>query len=308
MPAVRAGWNNDRQSTGALETTLNGGAVDRTLDPTVRPTTAGTRLLLLLASILVFLVGVQLYVLTGQTEKYFAWTVRSPLTAAFLGGAYWASFAMEFFASRRRVWANARIAIPAVLVFTALTLVVTLVHLDQFHLHAPEFVTRFVTWTWLFVYAVVPPIMVVLLIRQVRVAGRDPDRIEPLAPWFRTMLIVHAAVLLPMGIALLVVPEIAADWWPWTLTPLTGRAIGAWLVGLGIAAAQAAWENDPVRIGVAAASYLVFGVLELIAIARFPDALFWDSVAAWMYLAFLLSTLVGGAFGWRRAWQLRSHP
>jgi hypothetical protein len=34
------------------------------------------------------------------------------------------------------------------------------------------------------------------------------------------------------------------------LTPLTGRAVGAWLIGLGIAVAQGVWDGDVVRLGV----------------------------------------------------------
>jgi hypothetical protein len=41
--------------------------------------------LLLAAGALVFLAGFQLFILTEQTDLYFAWTIQPPLTAAFLG-------------------------------------------------------------------------------------------------------------------------------------------------------------------------------------------------------------------------------
>jgi hypothetical protein len=44
--------------------------------------------MLLAASILVSLAGVQLFILTENTDRYFAWTIDPPLTAAALGGAY----------------------------------------------------------------------------------------------------------------------------------------------------------------------------------------------------------------------------
>ncbi|MGS0686457.1 hypothetical protein ACVBEQ_15120 [Nakamurella sp. GG22] len=268
-----------------------------------RGTTSGTRTILLIASVLVFMVGVQLFVLTESTDRLFAWTINSPLTAAFLGAAYWASCVMEFTASRRRRWADARIAIPAVLVFTAVTLVITLVHIDLFHLNEPSLVTRFLTWSWLFVYAVVPLVMLVLLVRQVRAPGADPVRRWTLPAWFRALLGIHAAILIPMGIALLALPTVAAEWWPWALTPLTGRAIGAWLVGLGIAAAQVVGENDWLRIRPATMSYTAFAVLEFAALARYPDEVAWATPEAWVYLLFLASSLGIGAYGWWRAAQ-----
>src|SRR5262245_48284696 len=103
---------------------------------TAQPLAAGMRTMLYAASVLVFSVGIALYLLTEQTDKYFAWTIQSALTAAFLGGAYWSACALEILAARRRLWADARVAVPAVIVFTALTLVVTLLHLDKFHFGA----------------------------------------------------------------------------------------------------------------------------------------------------------------------------
>lgn len=264
-------------------------------------TTAGTRRILAVASVLVFLVGIQLFVLTEATDRFFAWTIGSPLTAAFLGAAYWASFAMELAASRQRAWSHARIAVPAVLVFTAATFVVTLIHLEQFHLDDPRVLTRFLTWGWLVVYAVVPPLMLLILVRQVRAAAPDRPRRRPTPAWFRVLLSVHAVVMVPLGVALLVDPAGVASIWPWPLTPLTGRAVGAWSLGLGIAAAHAVWENDWSRIGAATASYLVFGVLELVAIARYPSELAWDTAGAWIYVGFLLSAALAGGYGWWHA-------
>lgn len=269
--------------------------------PSARLTTVGMRRMLLAASILVFIVGIQLFVLTEQTDRFFAWTIKPPLTAAFLGAAYWASCAMELLAARRRVWAHARIAVPAVLIFTTLTLVVTLVHLDRFHLGAADPITLGATWAWLVVYAVVPPLMGLLLLLQLRVPGADPPRQSALSAWVRLALVVHALIMIPLGLALLLAPQATAPIWPWALTPLTARAIGAWSLALGIAAAHAAWENDWARVQVATMSYTVFALFELIALARYPGDVAWDRPQAWVFLLFLVSVLVVGVYGWWRS-------
>jgi hypothetical protein len=255
--------------------------------------------MLLIASALVFVAGFQLFVLSEWTDRFFAWTINPPLTAAFFGAAYWASFAMEFLASRRRVWAYARIAVPAVLIFTGLTLVVTLLHLGQFHLNDPNPITLGATWAWLIVYAIVPPVMAVLLFRQLQVPGVDPPRQSPLPTWVRAILLVHAVIMIPLGLALLIVPQATFGIWPWGLTELTGRAIGAWSLALGVAAAHATWENDWARVHVATMSYTVFGVFELIALARYTGQVDWSKPQSWIYVLFLLSVLVVGIYGWR---------
>jgi hypothetical protein len=213
--------------------------------------------------------GVQLFVLSEHTDRYFAWTIDVPLTAAFLGAGYWASVALEWLAAREASWARARIAVPAVFVSTTLTLVATLVHLDLLHLGGENsLMTRTVTWAWLAIYIFVPLAMLVLIARQLRPPGEDLSRGLPLSYWMRTVLSVQAAVFLGLGVALFIDPERSASLWPWALTPLTSRAVAAWLLGIAVAAGQTVWENDAHRVRVAFISYVALGVLQLVALVR----------------------------------------
>jgi hypothetical protein len=264
-----------------------------------QPLTRGMRWMLFAASALVFAVGVPLFLLTTRTDTFFAWTIQSPLTAAFLGAAYWASFVLELMAAREKHWAYARCAVPAVVVFTALTLVVTLIHIDKFHFNAPSLLTRAGTWVWLAVYASVPAIMSILTIVQLRAPGATPPRQHPLPQWMRTILIVNATLLILSGLALLIAPTSVMSLWPWTLTALTGRAIGAWLIGLGIAAGHAAWENDLLRVQPVIASAAVFSILQIIALLRYPGEPDWGHPAMWLYLLLLAAFLLVGVGGWR---------
>ena len=105
--------------------------------------------------------------------------------------------------------------------------------------------------------------------------------------------------MLAFGVALLLAPLSVETVWPWTLSALTGRAIGAWLVGIGFAAVHATRENDFTRIKPLEGGYTAFAALQLVAIARYSkDIKDWSSPAAWVYLAFLLSILFVGLFRW----------
>ena len=265
-----------------------------------RPLTAGLRRLLAVASGLVFLAGVPLFVGTEQTDRYFAWTVKPALTAAFLGASYWSSFFLEFLVSRERVWARGRVAVPGVLVFTTLTLIGTMVHRDRFHFNSPLVIARAVTWFWLAIYAIVPPAMFVLFARQLVIPGSDPPRREPLPRWIRWIVGAEAAVMLPIGAVLFLAPQWAGRVWPWMLTPLTGRAVGAWLVGLGLVTARVIWEADFGRVRPVMITATIFGVLQFVALMRYPGDMQWRSPAALAYLLLLLSFLAVGTTGWRR--------
>jgi hypothetical protein len=273
----------------------------------MRPLTAGMSRMLYTAGGLVFAVGITLYLLTEQTDRFFAWTIQSALTAAFLGASYWSACVLEVMSARQRWWSHARIAVPAVISFTALTLVVTLLHIERFHFGVPDLFTRAGTWFWLAVYAFVPIIMSILLVFQLRQPGGDPPRESPMPLWMRATQTGIAVLFLPLGIALLLAPTVAAPVWPWALTPLTARAIGAWLIGLGIAAGHAAYEADLLRARPMLVSSVVFGVLQFVALARYPGELAWGSPNGWIYLLVLVVLLLVGLYGWVAGRQVGGH-
>jgi hypothetical protein len=251
------------------------------------PVAAPVRTLLLAAALLVFLAGVQLFVFPLRTADYFAWTVDSPMTAVFLGASYWSAVGLELTAARAKGWAGARIAVPAVLVFTTITLLVTLGHLDRFHLDAElSLRTRAITWAWIAVYSVVPLLLVVASVSQRRLSTDVPPP-SGLPVAVRMALTVLAALLLALGAALLVDPAWADGAWPWGLTPLTARAIGAWLVGLGTAAAHARLLDDRPSLRPLAVTGVLFGVLQAVALARHGGDLNWASVPAAGYVVVL---------------------
>jgi hypothetical protein len=89
--------------------------------------------------------------------------------------------------------------------------------------------------------------------------------------------------------------------WPWAVSKLTGRAFGAWLVGFGVAMAQIAWEADWKRVRPATAGAGVLGLLQLVALLRYPDVPAWGAPQTWMYVLILASFVALGVWGWRQA-------
>lgn len=251
--------------------------------------------LLVTASVLVLLAGTALFAFTGRTGSFFPWTIANPLAAAFLGGCYWAAVPIEALAGRQPLWANARIAVPAVFVFTVLTLTVTLMHLGQFHLGAGfPAGTRIITVAWIAIYVLVPVLMLIALAVQMRAPGADPPRSARLPTWMYPLLALQAVILLGLGITLFAAPGAAASAWPWKLTPLAAQATGAWLIALGVSAAHALAERDARRLRPAAIGYIVLVTLQSVAIVRYPHLFAWRSAAGIGFLAFLAAMLLTG--------------
>jgi hypothetical protein len=263
----------------------------------VRRVTRGTKVLLAVFVALTALATNQLFVLSEHTDAWFAWTIRPPLTAAFLGGGYGAGFLMVVLALRTHAWAHARVPVITVLVFSALTLAATLMHRDRFHFEADGAIARFAAWFWLGVYLVVPVALVFLAVHQQRMPGDDPERRQPLQRWLAAVMVAQGLVMLVVGLVLFVDPARSATLWPWPLTPLTARVVAAWLVAFGVAALLALAERDLERLEISAVAYTLFGLLELAALARYGDTVRWGSAAATGYLVLLVTIVPTGAFG-----------
>src|SRR5213079_551358 len=183
----------------------------------VRPVIEPMRWLLYAASSLVFLAGLQLSLLTEQTDTYFAWTIAPPLTAAFLGAAYWAAVPVELIAARQKIWARARVAVPAIWLFTTLTLVATLLHFGKFHFSSPIASAQGAAWFWLAIYAGVPVAMLIIWMLQLRAPGGDPPRGPPAPMWMRIAVLAQGAGMLAVGVGLFLAPDVVKQMWPWFL-------------------------------------------------------------------------------------------
>ena len=275
-------------------------------DTDLKETISGIRIVLYVASFLVLSVSFSLFLFPEKTDVYFSWTINPPLTAAFLGAGYLASFLLEFLSARETIWARARAAVPGVWTFTFLTLIITLVHLERFHFDSPRFVTQAGTWVWLAIYIGVPLAMGVLWAAQIRQPGVDPPRRAPLAGWMRAALVVQGTALLLVGSAMILLPEVAIPLWPWKLSVLTSQAVGAWGVGIGVLALQASWENDLWRLRPFVVSYALYGALQVINLLRYPNALEWSDFSAVAYAIFLVSVLLAGGYGTWTVWRMRS--
>ena len=103
---------------------------------TESPLSGKLKAALFLAAALVFITALQLLGQSAHTDRYFAWTIKPPITAAFLGSSYLSTFVLLILAARQRSWDRARVAILPLLVFLPLMVTATFVHLDRFRLNA----------------------------------------------------------------------------------------------------------------------------------------------------------------------------
>ncbi len=259
----------------------------------------GMRRLLILFSGLTLLAFVALFLGAGQTDRYFAWTINPPVTAAFLGAGYAGGCALVVLGLRRGTWPALRIPFVAILIFTLVTLAASLLHLDRFHLDRTG-IAGFAAWFWLAIYVFVPLAMIVLLVRQVRHDPGETARQLPIPRGLAAVLGVQGAIFLAVGAVLFAVPESEARLWPWPLTPLTARAVAAWLLAFGLAGLLAIREGDLRRLPISASAYGLLAALEIVVLVRYAGVVRWTAAATWVYLALMIMIMVSAAYALRR--------
>jgi hypothetical protein len=148
-----------------------------------------------------------LYLRSGHTDRDFAWTIKPDITAAFLGAGYGAGCVLVA-ASLRRPWAQVRVGIGIVLVFTAMILVMTLLHLERFHFGAANGgIARLAAWVFLAVYVFTPTVGTWLFVREQRLAGPQPPGGLALPGWFKVAVAAQGGLMVIFGAALYVAPR-----------------------------------------------------------------------------------------------------
>jgi hypothetical protein len=265
------------------------------LTSTTVQTSRPMRFLFFFAAALVAFAAIPLFLFSEKTNEYFAWTIQPPLTAAFLGAGYWAVTIAAIVAIRQPEWTKVRIVLPVVVSGVGLILLATILHIDRFHLDSPIFTAKLEAWLWLVLYVALVPLIIWGYWQQRQASGVELPRQTTLPNWLRVVMGVTGSAMVLIGIGLFVLPvEVAYAVWSWTLTPLTGRMTGAWLIAIGISLVIGVRENDYHRVYIAATAYINYVILQAINLLRYPDTVQWSSPGIWLLIAILIGVLISG--------------
>jgi hypothetical protein len=192
----------------------------------------------------------------ADTGRLFAWPIKPPMTAMMLGSAYMGGIYFFGRVTLARQWHTVKIGFLPVTTFAGLLGIATLLHWDKF----TQGHISFITWAGLYFVA---PFLVFGAWWSNRVV--DPqlpeagDRLIPRA--LGGLLGVTGVVEVALGLLLFFIPAWMITIWPWTLTPLTARVVGAMLTLPGIV--QISMALDPrwssARVGIESQAFsLVF--------------------------------------------------
>lgn len=205
------------------------------------------------------------------------------LGAAYTGGIY---FFARVVAARR--WHTIQVGFLPVAAFAALLGIATILHWDRFtHNHI-----SFIAWAGL--YFAAPFLVLAVWLRNrwtdPRLLDQDDHAIPSTLRW---MVGVTGAIEVAIGLLMFLQPNLMVAIWPWKLTLLTARVIGALIVlpglgDLGIAMDQR-WSAARISLEAQAFSLLLI----LISAARAWSDFNPSSLSTWFFIGGLSALLVG---------------
>jgi hypothetical protein len=218
--------------------------------------------------------GAGLFAAPASVGEDFAWTIRVPPTAAFIGAGYVAGAALGLaLVLRDGTWPRSRIILATAFVLVATNLLVTIRFWDEFHLAAGSGPQQAVAWAWLVIYATLPPAVVAVFVAHERRGGRDSWAVDdPLRAGVRPAFAAVAVGLCAVGLWLFLDPDGAlADSWPWRLTPVSAAIVATWLLAFGATFAWALLERDWQRVRIAVVPGIAVCACHLVSAARLSE-------------------------------------
>jgi hypothetical protein len=229
-----------------------------------------------------------LLVWPDQTAQLFAWPIKPSMTAMMLGSAYMGGiyfFGRVVFAGQ---WHTVKAGFLPVATFAGLLGIATLLHWDRFtHTHISFF-------AWAGLYFTTPFLVLAVWLRNRQtdprvLAAGEQTLMEP-ARWAMGIL---GLVTLVIGLLLFLLPNLLIAVWPWALTPLTARVVGAMfslpgVVGLAIATDRR-WSAA--RVILEAQAFSIF--LILVSTARSWGDLNKANPLAFIFVIGLSAILIG---------------
>ncbi len=261
---------------------------------------AYTRVLSLVIIPFLLAAFVVLYIFPGDTGRLFAWPIKSTMSAMTLGSAYLGG---AYFFGRvlwERHWHVVKTGFVAVAVFAGLLAVATVVHWDKFnHGHVPF-------WVWTALYFTAPVLVMIAWLVNRRFAAIAEVGEERIGRPARRVIGLVGVLALVQGVVMFLQPAWTIAVWPWPLTPLTCRVLGA-IFCLGSAGlvvlVDSRWTTIRLMLQV---DMLMIGLM-LIASVRARTEFDAHRPLTWLLLAGFVFVLTGSALAWYRM-EVRRRP
>jgi hypothetical protein len=248
--------------------------------------TPGQRIYFAAVGLLALWVGIWGYFIPSRVDQAIPWLVP-PLHARFLGAIYFSATAFTVGSILARYYAEVRIVICAIAIWTGMLFVISLFYLGEFdYSHGP-------VWFWFGAYLIYPLIGLWLIWRD---RFLHETVVGPRLPrWVRTYLLAQGIVTTVLALALLLLPEFMVSIWPWKITRLLAQIYSSPFLAYGLSSIMLSRQQTWLEIRVLLIAAFVFAFGALLASFIHRELFPLTNAATWLWFGgFLLATVMLG--------------
>lgn len=242
------------------------------------------------AIIIPFLVAafIILYLLPDHTQQLFAWGIQPRMSAMMLGAAYIGGAYFFVRAATNARWHWVQVGFLPVTTFAALMGIATILHWDRFNHGFLSF------FAWVGLYFTTPFIVFLLWLRN-RATDPGPGDTSParrVPSLVRLVIGIVGGVTVFTSIVLFLQPGFMISAWPWQLTPLTARVMGALFALTGVGELAIALDARWSAVRIPLQSQMIGIALIALAIVFSWRNFHQANPLTWVFIASILFLLV----------------
>jgi hypothetical protein len=256
--------------------------------------TRGQKIYFAAVGLLAVWVGMWGYFIPDHVNEAIPWLVP-PLHARFLGAMYFSGAAIIAGCLLARRWAEVRIVLPMIAIWTGMLFVVSLFYLTEFDF------TKIQGWLWFGLYLVYP-IIAIWLAWQQRATDLTPTG-SAVPKWASVYLLVQGILITLLALALLILPGDMATVWPWKITSMLAQLYSAPFLAYGVGSLLLARRAIGLEIRIGAIGILTFAVgvllasiihIQLFSFAELPDVLWFVGFGLMIVMLSLIVIRISG--------------
>ncbi len=227
-----------------------------------------------------------LYLFPDRTQELFSWGIQPRMSAMMLGAAYLGGAYFFVRAATAAHWHWVKVGFLPVTTFATLMGIATILHWDRFNHGYLSF------FAWVGLYFTTPFVVFLLWLRN-RSTDPGPVSHDRRVPHLVRLVIgIVGGVTLLTSIVLFLQPGFMISAWPWQLTPLTARVMGALFALTGVGELAIALDARWSAVRIALQSQII-GIAAISLAMVFSWSNFHQAnPLTWIFLATILSLLI----------------
>jgi len=231
-------------------------------------------------------VGIWGYFIPTRVDQAIPWLVP-PLHARFLGAMYLSGMTFMIGGILSQYYAEVKIMIPVIAIWTGMLFVVSLFYLSEFDY------SRTQVWIWFGAYIIYPAIALWLMWRYRNLHETIDGQLLP--AWAKRYIQAQGVIVTLLSLSLLIVPETMVTLWPWKTTRLLAQIYSAPFLAYGLSSWMVSRLETWSEARVVVTGTFVFAIGVLLASIIHRGLFSFANIATWVWFTgFIIASVALG--------------